>query len=453
MSTPRPNVVMIVCHDLGRSLSCYGEIPQGLTPNLDKMASLGARMSQNFSAAPYCSPARGALITGQYPTTNGLMGLVNLGWSLPERTRTLDKAMKQLGYHTALMGLQHEMPNEADLEFDYVGTRKVGHAGERVARETAKYIEDVIQQPKPFYIRAGFSEAHRAFLPAVDDPASVMVPPFMADTRGAREDLAQFYASIRAIDKAVGLIMDQLAESNVLDDTLVVFTTDHGIAFPRAKGTLYDSGTGTAMLWRYPRTIQPGQVHDTMVSHVDVMPTILEAVGSHAASTVQGRSYWSLLTGKAYRPRGVVFTMKNTSAGDLKRAVRTETYKYILNLDPGPKLLLPGDIESGLTRRDMGNAHVEPRPRVELYDLTNDPHEKTNLAGRSEVRVVEAELDRQLKLHRQQAADPTLTGPLQRPVDEFRRISEAVDRYENRCPFSREGLVNSWRVQQDYLKA
>ncbi|MEW6355341.1 MAG: sulfatase [Planctomycetota bacterium] len=426
----RPNIMLIIVHDLGARLGCYGERSVH-SPCLDALAAEGVRFDNHFAAACYCSPSRGAIITGKYPHVNGLMGLVNLDWDLPRSNRTLDQVLGDARYETYLFGLQHEVKQVEHLGFKHLPDRSVGVACERVAPQVAEFLRGW-KGEAPFYARAGFGEVHRKYdRYKREDPATVDVPPYMKDTPGAREDLAMFHGAIRTMDAAVGTILDALDEAGLEDNTIVLFTTDHGPAFPRAKATLYDPGIQTTLLMRWPEGFEGGKVYPQMLSNVDIMPTILEAAGAPAPEGVQGRSFLPLLADGRYKPNELVFAEKNTHPDDIKRCIRTCRHKYIRNYNEGPMLRLPSDIETSLTRRDMGNDHLRPRPPVELYDLAADPNETDNLAGRPEAAEVEKELASRLEALMEETNDPLLRGPIPRPPGEaacLQRLRERVER-------------------------
>ena len=193
-STDRPNILLITVHDLGIRLGCYGfsSVP---SPNLDRLAEEGIRFTQNFSTAPYCSPSRGSIITGQYPHVNGLMGLVNLGWDWPKENYTLARALAGSGYETFLFGLQHEVRDEAvqDLGLQNVSDRSIWRHSEQVVPLVEKFLEDRKGEiGDPFYARIGFSEVHRPFERyEPEDSSQVDIPFTIKDTPGARKDFAQ----------------------------------------------------------------------------------------------------------------------------------------------------------------------------------------------------------------------------------------------------------------------
>ena len=435
----RPNILWIAVHDLGTRLGCYG-YDSVKSPNLDKLAETGVRFTKSFAAAPFCSPSRGAMITGNYPHVNGLMGNVNLGWNWDPTNLTIAKALGAVGYETFLMGYQHEAPND---RLDLLGFQQAESAGGRckkVAPRVAEFLKERAGNSQPFYLRSGFFEVHRPcdkYKP--EDPAAMSMPSWLADTPGAREDLAQYDGCIRDMDTAVGEILNALDEAGLADNTLVLFTTDHGSPFPRAKSTLYDAGINTTLLMRWPRGFEGGRVLDEMISNVDYFPTVLEAAGAKIPQDIQGRSFLPLLLNTPYEPREEHFSGSSVYDNDVKRALRTNRYKYIHNLHPGPELML-ADAEGSLTRRDLGNDHLAPRTEFELYDLQSDPLEKKNLAGRPEYAEIEGRLAQRLREIRAQTRDPYLSGKVQRPPEEHDLLAEVPDRLKKRCTYSRDGL-------------
>jgi len=445
----RPNIVLIAVHDLGTRLGCYGwnNVP---SPNLDGLAAEGVRFENHFCTAPYCSPSRGSIITGKYPHVNGLMGLVNLGWDWQEGNTTLAQALGVAGYETHLFGFQHEASNDSidRLGFQHVSDRAVSPR----CHEVAPLVEEFLAardpgDTAPFYARVGFAEVHRSFDRFdPEDPAQVHVPPYLEDTPGARDDFARFDGAIRHMDAHVGRILDALDKAGLRDNTLVVFTTDHGIAFPGAKATLYDPGMNTTLVMRWPGHLAPGSVHGEMLSNVDLFPTLLEIAGCDVPEDIQGRSFLPLVAGGEYVPREWVFAGKNTTAVDIKRCIRTKQFKYIRNYKPGPRLHLSSDIEISLTRRDMGNDHLAPRAQVELYDLQADPLERNNLAEEPAMAETRSMLADRLQGLQEETQDPILEGPIQRPATEATIYNGVLERIRTACPFSRDGLTGAYEA-------
>ena len=436
MGIMQPNILVIIAHDLGTHLGCYGETSV-LTPALDGLASEGARFVNHFSTAPFCSPSRGSIFTGKYPHCNGLMGLVNLGWDLPESNTTLSQVLDSAGYETFLFGFQHEVKDPARLKdfFHHVSDRSLSRSCDRVAPLVVDFLDrQGKENARPFCTCIGFSETHRPYLRYTpDDPESVIVPPYLEDTPDTRREMAMFQGAVGAMDKAVGDILEALERSGLKKNTLVVFTSDHGIAFPRAKATLYDPGLRTALLLRWPAGMEENRAIHEMISNIDLFPSLLDAAGIPVPEGVQGRSFWGLLSGTGYVPNPWIFAEKNTSPDDIKRCIRTERYKYIRNYSEGPELKLTWDVDASWLRRDIAESHLKPRPRVEFCDLENDPLEVKNLSGRLDVQTIEKDLAARLDRFLEKTEDPILHGPIPRPPEEMeliRRVGRRVRKPE-----------------------
>ncbi|HEY9409613.1 MAG TPA: sulfatase [Jiangellaceae bacterium] len=414
----RPNVVLIHWHDVGTHLGAYGHTDV-TSPAVDRLAAGGLRFDRAFCTAPLCSPARGSLFTGRYPHTNGLMGLVNRGWEYRPGERTLPAVLSDLGYRTALIGQQHESHDPSSLGFDEVFPWPPGES--RCGPVAAKAVEWLDAVPvEPFFLTVGFFETHRPY-PADEyppvDPASVEVPPYLPDNHHTREDLAAFYGSIRIADAATGRVLDAIDRAGHTDSTLVLFTTDHGIAFPRAKGSLYDPGIQVALVARPPGgwDVEPG-ASPGLVSHLDVLPTLVELAGGKVSSAVQGVSFASVLRGEPGTPRTEIFAEKNFhDEYDPMRCIRTDRFAYLRNLEPGTPPRLSGDIERSPVRRGLGGDHWVPRPAEELYDLRVDPWQSHNVAGEPEYAMVRADLAARLDRWMRDTDDPVLTGPVSGP--------------------------------------
>jgi arylsulfatase A-like enzyme len=423
----RPNILLVHWHDLGRRLGTYG-VGGVESPNLDRLADEGIRFDRAFTTAPVCSPARGSLFTGRHPHANGLMGLSNLGWEYAPGARTLPMLLGEAGYRTALIGLQHE-----SWHADRLGYEELHATGEAITHDF-RYCEIVApaaeawlesaarDRDRPFFASVGFWETHRPWpTDRYDhaDPASVEVPGHLPDNRWSRDDLACFEGSIRTADAAVGRILATLDRTGLAGDTWVIFTTDHGIAFPGAKASLYEPGLEVSLIVRPPAawTSAPRGPTDRLHSHVDLVPTILEAVGAPVPSDVQGMSHAAWLTGASDAPvRDRVFAESNYhDTYDPSRSIRTERFKYIRSFEERPRLVLPGDFAWAAVAWGFGSDHLRHRPAEQLYDLVEDPLERNDLGADPAHATVRDELARELRRWQEETGDPLLHGPIAAP--------------------------------------
>jgi arylsulfatase A-like enzyme len=376
------NVLLVHWHDLGRYLGAYGHADVS-SPRLDRLANEGILFTRAHATAPLCSPSRGSLFTGRYPQSNGLIGLAHHGWEYRAGVQTLPALLSQSGWHTALFGMQHETSFPSRLGFDEYDVSN--SYCEYVVERATSWLEAAPSQP--FLLTAGFFETHRPYPHDRYEPAqadSVSLPDYLPDTPDVRQDLADFYGSITVADAAVGQLLDTLESTGLDRTTWVVFLTDHGPALPRAKSTLYEAGTGIALIVRPPTgSASAPRVYDDLFSGVDLLPTLLELLGVAIPEEVQGISHAPNLrtTQRRDRPaRTEVYTTKTYhDSFDPIRAVRTKDYSYIENYAPRPVLDLPWDIADSAPGHAVEPLTRGPRPARELYDLDADPSERENL--------------------------------------------------------------------------
>lgn len=438
MTDEPPNVLVIHCHDLGQYLGCYDVDIE--TPNIDRLADEGARFANHFVTAPQCSPSRSSLFTGCYPHVNGLMGLAHTEWEL-DTEQTLPYLLSESGYDTHLFGLQHISASPEDLGYDQIHT--AGRLSPNVSPELhsvnrAEDVADIVSQylesglDTPFFASIGFFEAHRIESDEVDEKEGDVlygfgdrynaddldefeVPGYLPDKPGIREDLAAMRGMVYALDDALGTILDALDAANLDDETLVLFTTEHGIAFPRAKGTCYDPGIEAFLFARYPPLIDEGTVYEELVSNVDILPTVLDLAIDDVPDDIDGHSVVPLFDDeKVYAPRDHVFaeiTWHDMYAP--MRAVRTERFKYIRAFWRNPRVYLPNDVYASRAGRAVRGRYGRPsRVHEELYDLESDPHEQENLATDETYEQVRAKLASTLATWMHETDDPILAGPV-----------------------------------------
>lgn len=232
----RPNIVYLHSHDTGRYVRPYGyDLP---TPRIQRLAEEGVVFRHAFSAAPTCSPSRAALLTGCYPHEAGMLGLAHRGFAMPDHSRHLVHTLRAEGYATALVGVQHVAADAAEIGYDHVAAASAPGM-DRSAATVAPLAVDFLRRARtPFFLDVGFSETHRPFPEPgpEDDPRYCQPPPMLPDRPETRADMAGYSASVRQFDKGVGQVLDALQETGLADNTLVICTTDHGIAFPHMKG-------------------------------------------------------------------------------------------------------------------------------------------------------------------------------------------------------------------------
>ncbi|MFX0101319.1 MAG: sulfatase [Candidatus Hodarchaeota archaeon] len=427
MEPTRPNIIFIVNHDSGNRLSCFGGPVE--TPNLDALAARGVAFTNNFAAAPQCSPSRGSILTGKMPHVNGLMGLTNEGWDLPETNDTIPKLLKKEGYSTHLVCMQHVHRDAWTIGYDSITPRRDalqlfdGRIAQKRMHEFFNKV-DRNEVKQPFHVDLGIFETHRPFLTGrrkrtpLDE---VSLPEYLVDSTGTRKDVSKFDGMLRELDMRVGNILEDLKSRSFAGNTLFIFTTDHGWPFPRAKCTLYDPGVRTSLIMHWPGKIEGGTRHDQLVSNVDLLPTIMEIVKGEVPEAlkggIQGRSFKPLLFGEQYIPRDYVFfeLTHHDSGYNPIRGIRTAKWKYIRNFNKLKNALfeIPNDIynsPSGKAYRDANPGYYSERVEEELYDLEADPWEFNNLAGKPTHSTIKEELSEKLMTFLEKTNDPILKG-------------------------------------------
>jgi N-sulfoglucosamine sulfohydrolase len=421
-----PNIVFITCHDLGKHLNCYGQ-ETVTSPNLDALANCGIVMDEAYCTAPQCSPSRSALHTGRHAHTNGVMGLTHepFNWRLYPTEKHIAHLLKEGGYTTALVGEQHLTPHPQDLGYEFIQPNGPAPA---TAEKAYDYLRTAKQRGEPFYLEVGFVEPHRTYDyggAKASYEKGVAVPPYLPNSKEARRDFADLQGAIAILDTAVGRVVQALRDFDLIENTWLIFTVDHGLAMPRAKGTLYDPGLEIALIMHWPaQGLTGGRRYNQLVSHVDVVPTILEGVGLPLPNNLQGHSYWPLLKGEAYNENEAIFGEKTYhTAYEPMRAIRTRTHKLIVNFEVGPLMDVPDDIRHSPIYPLMLDLITGQRPSIELYDLKADPLEINNLAGMPEQAGIEQDLKDRLLNWMEKTRDPLLDGPVPSPFYQKSRQS------------------------------
>ena len=422
-----PNILFVTSHDTGDWLGCYGH-RTARTPHLDALAAEGCLFPNSFCTSPVCTPSRGAMMTGRYPQTNGLMGLIQTPyrWRYNEGERHLSHLLAEQGYHTVLFNHQHEAPHDDPLGFRERRSVDCGSlellTGEHVstADETAEAAIEFFRErggnTTPFYAQMGFFETHTPYDwsgAQPDDSSGIELPPYVVDDASSHSRISGLQGAIRYLDQAIGRILDALSETGLDQNTIVVFTVDHGVELPHCKWELYDGGIRTALLMRVPGSNSgPGLVCDWLVSNVDVVPTVLDLAHLSTPGNLEGRSFAEIFRDEtAAPPRAAVFAMMHSNGRWVEaRCVRTNQYKLIRNFSPSRVGKLP--VQSG-------RPSMRERPVAELYDLHADPYELNDLGTVESFGRVRRELDERLLAWLRDVDDPILGGPVRTPYYEM----------------------------------
>jgi len=409
------NVIYIHSHDSGRYLQPYGHaVP---TPNLQRLAEEGVLFRQAFSGAPTCSPSRACLLTGQCAHQNGMLGLAHRGFSLNDYKKHLLYTLRGAGYQSVLAGIQHVAAKEETIGYDQLLKPKTKSALDVAPRA----VEFLNTRPKePFFLDVGFFETHREYPKpaAADDPRYLQPPVPIPDTPETRLDIAGYHTSARILDDGVGKVLEALRANGLAGRTLVISTTDHGVAFPLMKCNMEDFGWGVSLIMRGPGVFGGGKVSDALVSQLDIYPTLCDHLGIRKPQWLEGKSLLPLLRGEQKEVNEHVFAEVNYHAAyEPKRAVRTKRWKYIRRYGDRTTPVLP-NCDDGLSKSvwlEYGWRQKQLLPRESLYDLIFDPTEHHNLVGDASASEVLTKMRARLDGWMKATDDPLLRGPVAAP--------------------------------------
>ncbi|MBN1818507.1 MAG: sulfatase-like hydrolase/transferase [Sedimentisphaerales bacterium] len=418
-STKRPNVILYVVDDQGSAdAGCYGN-PVIRTPGLDRLAENGTRFTHAFCTTASCSASRSVILSGLYNHYNGQYGHQHAyhHFSSFDYVRSLPNLLAEAGYRTARWGKYHVAPDEV-YAFQQVIP---GGSPEAGAGQCESYI--AARDERPFFLYFCTTEPHRPFRRDGDTfkPDQVIVPSYLPDLPECREELAHYYDSVERADKGLLRLLQILKQTGRWDDTVVIYLSDNGIAFPGAKTTLYEPGMRLPCVVRNPFARKTGVITDAMVNYADITPTILDLCNATPKDySFHGRSFASVL--EQEHPAGwdeiyASHTFHEITMYYPMRVVRGRRYKLIWNIAHGLEYPFASDLYASPTwqgvlkrkeeyyakRRVQAYLH---RPKFELYDLQNDPDEVKNLAEDPTYGMVLEEMKTKLKSFQKRTNDP-----------------------------------------------
>jgi N-sulfoglucosamine sulfohydrolase len=428
--TTRPNVLLITADDMNYDTPGFaGGKVADITPNLDRLASQGIYFRRAHVTVAVCQPSRSVLMTGRYPHRNGAEGFNPIRADVP----TLGEQLRAAGYYNGIFAkVPHLAPIPRFCWDSIVGADELGIGRDpKLYYEHAKeFFETAKKQGKPFFLMANSQDPHRPFAGSDAEnsrnsgeeeegarprraaraaqrqgkfpgasryykPDEVTIPPFLPDLPNVRKELAQYYTSAHRCDETVGQILLALRETGFEDNTLVMFLSDNGISEPMAKSNCYLTSTRTPWLVRWPGKIKPGQVDDQhLISGIDFMPTILDALGLKPVDGMDGRSFLPLALGQEQGERDRVVTVYHETSAKRRyemRCLQDGRFGYIYNGWSDGKTVYQAEPLGGLAFRAMKEAAntdpavsarvrmVQYRVPEELYDLQNDPGALHNL--------------------------------------------------------------------------
>lgn len=449
----QPNIVLIIADDMSwDDCGAYGH-PSIKTPNIDALAKQGVTFENAFLTVSSCSPSRSSILTGRYPHNTDAE---ELHWPLPAGQITFAEKLREAGYWTGAAGKWHlgdavrdrfDVIKEVDTSGFQLPTGKAGEAGkfvETLEGEAQSGCADWIpllrerDQSKPFFVWLAALDPHRDYheniIAEPHPPSSVRVAPYHVDDAATRHDYTLYYDEIARLDRYVGLVMKELEDQGVAENSFVLFISDNGRPFPRDKTTLYDSGIKTPWIVRWPGHGEPGSRCPQVVSAVDIAPSFLALAGAGIGESFEGVNFLPLLDDSATPVREFAFAEKNWhDYEDHARMVRDRRFKYIRNyyddlpLTPSADSARSETYEQLLAGKAAGTltefqqiCFRAPRPREEFFDTRADPHELRNLAGDPAYAEIQAKLAQELDRWAKTTGDYT---PALRTADEFDRVT------------------------------
>lgn len=410
----RPNILYLHSHDTGRYIQPYGF---GLTsPAFQKLAEQGVLFRQHHCNAPTCSPSRATLLTGQCAHSSGMLGLAHRGHSLNDYSHHLLHTLREHGYYSVLVGVQH-IAEDADI----IGYDEQYHHPEPDKRyqAVANLAKQKLQERKdaggPFFLSVGFVETHRPFPDVPEVAGNGLRPPLpLPDTPETRRDMAAYAEKLKQYDSGAGQVLDALDELGLADNTLVICTTDHGIAFPRMKCNLTDHGTGIMLIMRGPGEFTGGRTVDALTSHMDVFPTLCDYLDIDVPAWVEGTSFMPVIRNHKKEVNDEIYAEVTYHAlYEPQRSVRTRRWKYIHRFEERTSPVLP-NIDAGYAKDYLLEHGLRDRTpeQEQLYDLIYDPHEMHNLAGNADAAKVLKDMRSRLENWMERTDDPLRKGPV-----------------------------------------
>lgn len=434
----RPNVLLITVDDMNHdSLGVTGCKTPGVSPNIDRLASEAMLFTRAHVTIAVCQPTRAVWMTGRYPIHNGARGFEPIRPGIA----TLPETLKKEGYRTGILGkVPHVLPSRTaawDVKVQ-AGQLKVGREPALYYQHTRSFLDQVKKEGKPFFLMANSQDPHRPFagsdqegnrggFPKVENPYrpdQVAVPGFLPDLPEVRREIAEYYTSVRRADATVGEVLRALKDAGLEKDTLVMFLSDHGMPLPFAKTNCYYHATRTPWMVRWPGKVKAGSVDgEHFVSGIDLMPTVLDALGLACPEGLDGRSFLPLLEGKKQEGRDRLLTVFHRTSGRQNyemRAAHDERYLYIFNAWADGKTVFRNESQAGRTMKAMRqaaptNPAIAARVQLflhrvpeELYDYRNDPDCLKNLIDDPASKYAVARMRRQLADQLQAIEDPLL---------------------------------------------
>ncbi|NLF94058.1 MAG: sulfatase [Oligosphaeraceae bacterium] len=432
-----PNIVLLVADDHGReTMGCYGN-PQARTPHLDSLSADSVTFSNAFCTSASCAASRSVILTGLYNHANGTYGHTHAQhhFSLFQGITTLPACLNLAGYRTGRIGKTHYAPLE---QYPFQVNLPGANRDDVAMSENCRGF--IAESSSPFFLywcslnphRSAEHHLHEGLKinhfgnPAQDfpgdresrfTPAEIAVPPFLNDDLPTRLELAQYYQSIARLDRGIGRLLAILRQYDKYEDTVIIYVSDNGAAFPCAKTTLYEPGIRLPCLLKKPGQVDAGSRCENLISWVDIMPTLLDFAATAPPGELHGHSFRDTSPAAARAEVFASHTFHEVTNYYPMRAIRTSRYKFIWNIAHPLTYSFASDLWNSAVWQQARNArsqHLGKRsledylhhPRFELFDLEVDPDELHNLAEEPEYQKMIHEFCSKMQDFQQRTNDP-----------------------------------------------
>ena len=454
------NFVYINTHDTGRMIQPYGYSVN--TEALQQLAEEGTLFTHAYCCSPTCSPSRAAMLTGTTPHENGMLGLAQRGFSLVEPKQHLANYLASKGYQTALSGIQHEVSWYLDIEEDLLhqlGYQEVLTVPSKKYQKEELHLWDKenvkaavdwlkqVDQSKPFMLSYGLHSTHRPYPVEIAENIDerYVKPTFPFDSVVEnRHDQAQFMTTAQYADQNIAYLIESLKELGLYENTVILFTTDHGLALPFHKCTLKDDGIGVSLILRHPKLGQ-GRVVDQLVSHIDVFSTVCDCLGLEIPAYVEGISFLKTLEEDVATREEIYAEVNFHTSYEPMRCVRTKRYKYIQYFDSSWQYYNLSNMDEALPKDFLleNGLQEKKKPMEALYDCYYDSNEMNNLIDDPTMGVIKQELKDKLHQHMLETNDPLLKGELEiKPTYKVNKKSAVHASSKNQEDYDPRGRVN-----------
>ena len=431
-----PNILIFVGDDMNwNDCEPYGSNVVK-TPHIQKLANEGMSFDNMFTSTAMCAPTRQQLMTGLYPVRSGAYPNHSVVY---DSVKSFAHYFGELGYEVALIGKQHYGPADS-FPIKYLGGVQHDTGIDRDDIDLGK-IEPIVSGDKPFFLVIAQNQPHSPWNRGSCQykAKDLTIPEYMVDSPMTRSHLSSYYSEISYMDSLLGKTLDIINKAEKTNNTISIFTSEQGYAFPYGKWTCYDLGLKTAFIAKWPGKIEPNTRNKATTQYVDIIPTLLDAVGQNPLQidvgmpdtkgnkNFDGKSFYKAMKGKTQKHRDYTYGI-HTTRGIINgsesypiRSVRSNRYKYIQNLSHNDlfyniltaedkqnpiSLLYQSWLKNAVNEEQLDWVkHYKKRPFEELYNLENDPYEKNNLADLAEYLEIKKSLEAQLQSWMDQQGD------------------------------------------------